>query len=230
VVVAQLTEAAWIAPKLNVVALSPVANPVPVTVTLVPPADPMPSPMRAQRELMDLNTALHQIHQPDSWAMITLAKKRLKWDEAFATQVSLVQRRMRAADWPALPRPARSAGLLSAFDAALPYQLTGGQVTVGGEIAADLSAKHPMHRLLQGEVGSGKTLCALRGILQVVDAGGQAALLAPTEVLAAQHYRNIRALLAYLLEGSSRLHLDASDPIIGAMLAGRNTVSSSAAA
>ena len=94
-----------------------------------------------------------------------------------------------------MPRPARPDGLLAEFDAALPYVLTQGQVSVGEEIAADLSAKHPMHRLLQGEVGSGKTLCALRGMLQVVDAGGQAAILAPTEVLAAQHYRSIRGLL-----------------------------------
>ena len=163
--------------------------------TLEPPADPMPSTMRVQRALMDLPTALREIHRPASWEMLGAAKKRLKWDEAFAVQVSLVQRKMRAADWPAVPRPARPDGLLAEFDAALPYVLTQGQVSVGEEIAADLSAKHPMHRLLQGEVGSGKTLCALRGMLQVVDAGGQAAILAPTEVLAAQHYRSIRGLL-----------------------------------
>src|SRR5205085_598147 len=123
------------------------------------------------------------------------ARRRLKWDEAFAVQVSLVQRKLRALDWPAVPRPRRQGGLLDGFDATLPYQLTEGQRAVGADIAADLSAPHPMHRLLQGEVGSGKTVCALRAMLQVVDAGGQAALLAPTEVLAAQHYRNVMDLL-----------------------------------
>ena len=97
----------------------------------------------------------------------------------------------------ATPAP-REGGLLAAFDAGLPYELTGGQRAVGDEIAADLARPHPMHRLLQGEVGSGKTVCALRAMLQVVDAGGQAALLAPTEVLAAQHHRSIGDLLGPL--------------------------------
>ena len=109
-----------------------------------------------------------------------------------------MQRKHRAADWPARPRPARPGGLLDAFDARLPYELTAGQRDVGVEIAADLAAPHPMHRLLQGEVGSGKTVVALRAMLQVVDAGGQAALLAPTEVLAAQHYRGMLDLLGPL--------------------------------
>src|SRR5690606_26838150 len=89
-------------------------------------------------------------------------------------------------------------GLLARFDAALPYQLTDGQRRVGEQIAAELARPHPMHRLLQGEVGSGKTLCALRAALQVVDAGGQVALLAPTEVLAAQHHRSLLELLGPL--------------------------------
>jgi ATP-dependent DNA helicase RecG len=166
--------------------------------TLEPPADPMPSYLRANHGGMDLPTALRQIHRPESWASLTIARKRLTWDEAFAVQVSLVQRKLRAAAWPATPRPPRAGGLLTAFDAALPYRLTQGQVRVGEEIAADLAVAHPMHRLLQGEVGSGKTLCALRAVLQVIDAGGQAAILAPTEVLASQHYRNIRELLGPL--------------------------------
>jgi ATP-dependent DNA helicase RecG len=166
--------------------------------TLEPPPDPMPSYLRANHGVMDLPSALREIHRPQSWASLTIARKRLTWDEAFAVQVSLVQRKRRAAAWPATPRPPRAAGLLTAFDAALPYRLTQGQVRVGEEIAADLAVAHPMHRLLQGEVGSGKTLCALRAVLQVIDAGGQAAILAPTEVLAAQHYRNIRELLGPL--------------------------------
>jgi ATP-dependent DNA helicase RecG len=163
--------------------------------TLEPPADPMPPSLRSRRSLMDLPSALREIHRPASWATVTLARNRLKWDEAFAVQVSLVQRKMRAAQWPATPRPRRSDGLLAAFDAALPFPLTRGQIDVGAQIADDLASPHPMHRLLQGEVGSGKTICALRGMLQVVDCGAQAAILAPTEVLAAQHYRSMREML-----------------------------------
>jgi ATP-dependent DNA helicase RecG len=163
-----------------------------------PPPDPLPSGLRARRGLADLGNALRQIHRPDSRSALGAAQKRLKWDEAFAVQVSLVQRKIRALDWPAAPRPGRPGWLLDAFDAALPYELTAGQRAVGSEIADDLARPHPMHRLLQGEVGSGKTVCALRGMLQVVDSGGQAALLAPTEVLAAQHYRGIADLLGPL--------------------------------
>src|SRR5437763_6479939 len=160
-----------------------------------PPPDPLPSAVRARHKLADLGTALRQIHRPDSPEERWRAAHRLKWDEALAVQVSLVQRKRRAVDWPAVPRPRMDAGLLAAFDATLPYVLTEGQRTVGTEIAEDLARPHPMHRLLQGEVGSGKTVCALRAMLQVVDSGGQAALLAPTEVLAAQHYRGIADLL-----------------------------------
>ncbi len=174
-----------------------------------PPPDPLPSRVRAEHRLLDLGTALRQIHRPETWPALEAARKRLKWDEAFAVQVTLVQRKLRAADWPARPRPARPDGLLAAFDAALPYQLTDGQRAVGEEIAADLARPHPMHRLLQGEVGSGKTVCALRAMLQVVDAGGQAAMLAPTEVLAAQHYRGMAGLLGPLGRAGE---LDAADP------------------
>ena len=163
--------------------------------TLEPQVDPMPATLRSQRSLMDLSSALREIHRPASWATVTLARNRLKWDEAFAVQISLVQRKMRAAQWPAVPRRRRDDGLLAAFDAELPFPLTNGQRAVGEEIADDLAVEHPMHRLLQGEVGSGKTVCALRGMLQVVDCGAQAAILAPTEVLAAQHYRSMRDLL-----------------------------------
>src|SRR5450759_898552 len=99
---------------------------------------------------------------------------------------------------PATPRPGRADGLLAAFDARLPFALTGGQREVGELLAREIAADHPMHRLLQGEVGSGKTVVALRAMLAVVDAGGQAALLAPTEVLATQHLRSLRNLLGPL--------------------------------
>ncbi|HET8660762.1 MAG TPA: ATP-dependent DNA helicase RecG [Micromonosporaceae bacterium] len=166
--------------------------------TLAPPPDPLPSAMRATRRLMDLPTALREVHRPSTREALAVARRRLKWDEAFAVQLTLVQRKLRAAAWPAQPRPRRGDGLLAAFDAALPFTLTDGQVAVGEEIAAELATPHPMHRLLQGEVGSGKTLVALRAMLQVVDAGGQAALLAPTEVLAAQHHRTVAELLGPL--------------------------------
>ncbi len=95
----------------------------------------------------------------------------------------------------------REDGLLTAFDARLPFTLTEGQQRVCGEIFADLATEHPMHRLLQGEVGSGKTLVALRAMLAVVDAGGQAAMLAPTEVLAQQHHRSVTEMMGDLAEG-----------------------------
>ncbi len=176
-----------------------VANCVRVALDMLePPPDPMPSTLRAARQLADLPTALRLIHRPDSFEALGMARRRLKWDEAFAVQVTLVQRKLRAQDWPAKPRPRRAGGLLDEFDASLPYQLTNGQRAVGEQLASELETPHPMHRLLQGEVGSGKTLCALRAMLQVVDAGGQAALLAPTEVLAGQHHRSLLDLLGPL--------------------------------
>ncbi|MGH8862189.1 MAG: ATP-dependent DNA helicase RecG, partial [Jatrophihabitantaceae bacterium] len=126
------------------------------------------------------------------------ARQRLKWDEAFAVQLVLAQRRRAAAVNPATSRAAVAGGLLDAFDARLPFELTAGQRTVGDLLATELAGEHPMHRLLQGEVGSGKTVVALRAMLQAVDAGAQAALLAPTEVLAAQHSRTIEAMLGPL--------------------------------
>ncbi|WP_442935298.1 ATP-dependent DNA helicase RecG [Micromonospora sp. CPCC 206061] len=162
------------------------------------PDDPLPATMRAGNNLIGLDKALRWIHRPGSYQEKGAAQKRLKWDEAFAVQVTLVQRKHRAAASPARPRPRRSDGLLAAFDAKLPYELTAGQRDVGEEIARDIGTAHPMHRLLQGEVGSGKTLVAVRAMLQVVDAGAQAAMLAPTEVLAGQHYRGIAELLGPL--------------------------------
>ena len=100
-----------------------------------------------------------------------------------------------------MPRPAIADGLAVEFDRRLPFTLTEGQLKVGEDIAHDLACAYPMNRLLQGEVGSGKTVVAVRAMLQVVDAGGQAALLAPTEVLAQQHYRSITALLGPLAAG-----------------------------
>ncbi len=166
--------------------------------TFQPPDDPLPAAIRASRNLVGIGAALHEIHRPSSKEALYAAKYRLKWDEAFAVQLTLVQRKARSAATPGQARPRGEGGILAKFDAALPYQLTDGQRQVGEEIAADLSEPHPMHRLLQGEVGSGKTLVSVRAMLQVADAGGQSALLAPTEVLATQHFRGIREQMGAL--------------------------------
>jgi len=163
-------------------------------------ADPLPARLRSERSLMPLEEALRAIHRPDSWAMITLAQQRLKWDEAMAVQLALAQRRQSAGARPAPACPLRPGEILEAFDARLPFTLTNGQREIGDEVAEELSGTHPMNRLLQGEVGSGKTMVALRAMLQVVDAGRQAAMLAPTEVLAAQHARSLGEMLGDLAQ------------------------------
>ncbi|QFZ22812.1 ATP-dependent DNA helicase RecG [Saccharothrix syringae] len=160
--------------------------------------DPLPDDLRRERGLVPLEKALRDIHRPDGWAAITVAQQRLKWDEAMAVQLALAQRRQSSSARPAPACPPRPGLVRDAFDARLPFELTAGQREVGEQIAADLSGEHPMNRLLQGEVGSGKTMVALRAMLQVVDAGRQAAMLAPTEVLAAQHARSLAELLGDL--------------------------------
>ena len=160
--------------------------------------DPLPPPLRERYGLAGLAEALRGIHRPADDAQARSATIRLKWDEALVLQAVLAQRRRAAAALPATARPASAGGLAAAFDARLPFSLTAGQREVGAGISADLARDHPMHRLLQGEVGSGKTVIAVRAMLQVIDAGGQAALLAPTEVLAQQHYRSVSDLLGPL--------------------------------
>jgi ATP-dependent DNA helicase RecG len=160
--------------------------------------DPLPAELRERCELAGRAEAIRAIHRPLDEADLHRARKRLKWDEAFTLQAALAQRRLAAAAMPAMPRPPAQGGIADEFDAALPFTLTTGQVAVGETIAADLACAYPMHRLLQGEVGSGKTVIAIRAMLQVVDAGGQAALLAPTEVLAQQHYRSVTDMLGPL--------------------------------
>ncbi|MEV0258434.1 ATP-dependent DNA helicase RecG [Streptomyces sp. NPDC050732] len=163
--------------------------------------DPLPPALRDGRGLIPLPEALLKIHRPHSKADIAAARDRLKWDEAFVLQVALARRRLADAQLPAVARRPKAGGLLDAFDAKLPFTLTEGQEKVSKEIFDDLATEHPMHRLLQGEVGSGKTMVALRAMLAVVDAGGQAAMLAPTEVLAQQHHRSIVEMMGELAEG-----------------------------
>ncbi|MFG1667264.1 ATP-dependent DNA helicase RecG [Streptomyces sp. Y7] len=163
--------------------------------------DPLPGTLREGRGLVTLPEALLKIHRPHTKADIEDARSRLKWDEAFVLQVALARRRHADAQLPAVARRPSPDGLLTTFDARLPFTLTEGQRKVSKEIFDDLATEHPMHRLLQGEVGSGKTMVALRAMLAVVDAGGQAAMLAPTEVLAQQHHRSIVEMMGELAEG-----------------------------
>ncbi|MDR1078541.1 MAG: ATP-dependent DNA helicase RecG [Propionibacteriaceae bacterium] len=163
--------------------------------------DPLPDWIRQAADLMDLEQAFQAVHLPTSQEQHERGRRRLLFDEAFATQVAMAYRRADAAHHTALPRSARPEGLLAAFDAGLPFALTGQQAEVGRQLAADLNRTRPMRRLLQGEVGSGKTIVALRAMLTVVDGGGQACLLAPTEILAQQHARTVSDLLGDLGQG-----------------------------
>ncbi|MDN3247260.1 MULTISPECIES: ATP-dependent DNA helicase RecG [unclassified Streptomyces] len=163
--------------------------------------DPLPDSLREGRGLVSLPEALLKIHRPHTKADIEDARARLKWDEAFVLQVALARRRHAETQLPAVPRKPSPDGLLTAFDDRLPFTLTDGQLKVSREIFDDLATDHPMHRLLQGEVGSGKTLVALRAMLAVVDSGGQAVMLAPTEVLAQQHHRSVVEMMGELAEG-----------------------------
>ena len=163
--------------------------------------DFLPSSIRKKHNYPSLHQALVQLHQPADLDHAELSRERLTFDEAFLLQSLLVMRRIELKKLNSTSRKRISGGLLDAFDATLPFELTAGQVAVCKEIESDLAQPHPMHRLLQGEVGSGKTIVALRAMLAVIDSGGQAALLAPTEVLAAQHLRTIQKLLGDLGQG-----------------------------
>ena len=163
--------------------------------------DPLPEPLRLEHELLPLRAALEAIHHPPTMQDVDRAGERLRWDESFVLQVVLAQRRRELRSQSGVERAGRASGLLDAFDQALPWALTAGQREVGQVLVGELGQSQPMHRLLQGEVGSGKTVVALRAMLTVIDSGGQAALLAPTEVLAQQHARSLRDLLGPLARG-----------------------------
>jgi ATP-dependent DNA helicase RecG len=164
------------------------------------PRDPLPDAVRREHRLPDLATALQHVHAPDSWPELQEAQRRFRFDEALVTQLVMARRRAELSELGGQARTG-GGGLLAAFDARTPFVLTAGQEQVSAEVMDDLARPHPMNRLLQGEVGSGKTLVALRAMLRVVDSGGQAALLAPTEVLAQQHLRSITTMLGDLAAG-----------------------------
>ncbi len=155
--------------------------------------DPVPESVRLGRGLMPFARALELIHRPTTDADWGAARKALRFQEAFVLQAALLQQRARLRETAATPRDAGA--ILAGFDSVLSFSLTDDQVGVGAEISADLAAGVPMNRLVQGEVGSGKTIVALRAMLAVAESGGQSALLAPTEVLAHQHLRSIVASL-----------------------------------
>jgi ATP-dependent DNA helicase RecG len=160
--------------------------------------DPLPAAIAAREKFLPLPKAYRLIHAPETAADWRKARDRFRYHEALVLQSALARRRAQLASEEATARRPVPEGLLAAFDRQLPFTLTAGQSAVGKTLAAELSQDGPMNRLLQGEVGSGKTIVALRAMLQVVDAGGQAALLAPTEVLAAQHFDSIRRTLGPL--------------------------------
>jgi ATP-dependent DNA helicase RecG len=162
----------------------------------------LPAEVRAAHDVLDVERAISWVHAPDDWSQVTRARHRFRFEEALVTQLVLGRRRRFVQALGTFARDGGDGALLAAFDARLPFELTEGQQRIGEEIAADLARSHPMNRLLQGEVGSGKTLVALRAMLRVVDSGGQAALLAPTEVLAQQHHRSITAMLGDLAGGA----------------------------
>ncbi len=157
--------------------------------------DPVPESVRTKRKLLGWLDALTKIHQPETDADWQKAQDTLRFHEAFVLQVALLDQRAKSQMRDSTPRPPKTGGYLDRLDAYLPFTLTPDQMTVGDEIATDIALPAPMNRLVQGEVGSGKTLVALRAMLQVADSGGQAVLLAPTEVLASQHLRSITKAL-----------------------------------
>lgn len=163
--------------------------------TLEEVTDELPAEIVKINSLLTLGDAIRLIHRPEVQSDWQAARETLKFHEAFSLQATLLKRRAENRHLVATPRFSKESSLLKSFDAGLPFVLTKGQINVGQEIANDLSQAYPMNRLLQGEVGSGKTLVALRAMISVADAGGQAALLAPTEVLAAQHFRSIEKTL-----------------------------------
>ena len=159
--------------------------------TLGPLEDEVPEYLATKHKLLPLSKAFEKIHRPENKTDWSAASKTLSYHEAFLLQANLIARKIENEKSPATSRAGKENGYLAEFDAELPFELTQGQKSVGEEISADLARSYPMNRLLQGEVGSGKTLVALRAMLAVADTQGQSALLAPTEVLASQHFRSI---------------------------------------
>lgn len=186
-------------PATSTVASWQIAKAVGVVLDTLPDLpDPVPDAVRTARALDSYTDAIRRIHRPTDHDQWRSARETLRFHEAFLVQTALLRDRARAAEAVSMPRT--PGALRAQFDAALPYTLTADQSTVGAEIDADMARARPMNRLVQGEVGSGKTLVAIRAMLTAIEDGGQAALIAPTEVLATQHARSIAATLGALAE------------------------------
>ena len=177
--------------------------------------DPLPKALRDEYQLVDLPTALQQIHFPDSHEQLAAARKRLAFEEFFYVQLGVQQRRHELQQSQGLALPSDPA-LLAQFTAALPFALTGAQARVLDEIAHDLQRTVPMTRLVQGDVGSGKTAVAAGAMWIAALNGAQSALLAPTQILAEQHYRGIGNLLRQLTRPDGT-------PLVVELLTGRVT-------
>jgi len=153
--------------------------------------DPLPTAIREEHQLVDLQTALEQVHFPETFYHYEAARKRLVFDELFYLQLRLAMIRSQYKHHnQGLCLPTHTGGLTETAQSLLPYQLTGAQARVLGEIREDMTGGEPMYRLLQGDVGSGKTVVALLTLMMAVENGYQGVLMAPTEILAEQHYRN----------------------------------------
>ena len=174
--------------------------------------DPVPYTIRRARKVPSLEWTYRALHTPDSEDTWRAAQAQMRYREAFVLQSALARLHSVRAAHLTQPRPAVEGGLADRLLQVLPYELTEGQQKVGAEIAADLSSESPMNRLLQGDVGSGKTVVALRAMLQVADAGGQSAMLAPTEVLAEQHLRSVLDILGDMAAPEDS---DADNPAAG---------------
>ena len=157
--------------------------------------DPVPADVADERGLLSYRQALELVHRPTKTSDWQRARDALRFHEAFVLQAALLEQRRLAHQHEAVPRVPKPGGFLERFDKQLAFTLTGDQQLVGREIADDMARNEPMNRLVQGEVGSGKTIVALRAMLATADSGGQSALLAPTEVLASQHLRSIMRAL-----------------------------------
>lgn len=191
--------------------------------------DVLPESVRKAKNLMRRAEAFLAIHDPASTARFKESIETLRYEEAFVSQVSLLKARSHAHKSAAHSCPLVTDSLRDQFIASLPFSLTAGQQQVIHDIAADLAHDWPMQRLLQGEVGSGKTVVALAAMLQAVGAGYQAVLVAPTQVLAEQHYETISKMVSGLtLAQPGAKETDAAADVEGAMGAsGASTVSSS---
>jgi ATP-dependent DNA helicase RecG len=187
-------------------------------------ADPLPERFRNDLELVNRTWAMQQIHLPESMGAAQAARKRLAFDELLRLQLIMVLRKR------AVERDSQgithdlAASLVSQFEASLPFPLTGAQRRANAEISADMGSALPMHRLLQGDVGAGKTLVAVMAMLTAVQGGYQAALMAPTEVLAEQHYAGIRSLIEKAsLEMKDETNLMGIRPVTVKLLTNRTT-------